>query len=249
MKEMNLKGLIPAVSGRVAPFIAEILKGYSENTHSIHIVGSSVTPDFREKTSVIHSVIILNKMDFGFIKFIASLGKKFRKKGIAAPLIMTPDYIAKSLDAFPVEFHDFRLIHKTVVGEDILKGLAIDKRDLRLQCEREIKSKLIGLRQGYISTLGEKESLAGVLSQSIVGCMPVIRAIIYLLGKEPPVGRPDAIKIFQETTLIDAGIFERLLQLRANVFKPSSDELHHIFEEYYAALENIGNIIDNLRTE
>ncbi len=246
-KEMLLEGLNPAVAGRISPFIAEIARDYSGNIHSVHIVGSAVTPDFKEKTSVIHSVIILNKMDFGFIRYIASLGKKYRKKGIAAPLIMTPDYIKSSLDVFPVEFHDFRLIHKTVLGEDILGGLPIEPEHLKLQCEREVKARLVGLRQSYISSLGEKGLLVDFLSQSVVGCMPLLRAVIYLHGKEPPVKRHDAIRTLQEMTSINAGIFEKLLLLRAGAVKLSGEELHKTFEQYYEVLESIDKIIDELQ--
>ena len=244
MKEISPEGLSAVVAARVTPFFSEILKEYSGNIHSIHIVGSAVTPDFREKASVIHSVVVLHKMDFGFIRFIAALGKKYRKKGIAAPLIMTPEYLRNSLDVFPVEFHDFRLIHKTIAGEDIFSGVPVNKEYLRLQCEREVKSRLIGLRQGYISTLGEKDRLADILSQSIIGCMPLLRAIVFLLGKEPPVKRHEAVRTLQEMTSIDAGIFESLLLLRAGAIKPSKEELHSFFEHYYAVLEKVGKVVD-----
>jgi hypothetical protein len=244
MKTVNLEGLNPVVADRIGPFLDDILKGYAENIHSIHIVGSAVTPDFKGKSSVIHSVIILNKMDFGFIKFIASLGKKYKNRGIAAPLIMTPDYIEDSLDVFPMEFHDFRLIHRTVVGEDILDSLKINKSNLRLQCEREIKARLVGIRQNYISSLGDKKYLSDMLSQSIIGCMPVIRSIIYLLGQEPPIKRHDAVRRFHELTSIEADILEKILAIRANAIKPSGEEIHHIFEQYYSVLERIGKFID-----
>ncbi len=244
---MHLVGLNPVVADRITPFFGEMLKECPESIHSIHLVGSAVTPDFKEKTSVIHSVIVLEKVDFGFLRFIASLGKKYRKKGIAAPLIMTPEHIRNSLDAFPMEFHDFRLIHKTIMGDDIFGNLPIEKGHLRLQCEREIKVKLIGLRQSYISSLGEKGALADILSRSIVGCMPLIRALIYLLGKESPVKRHEAIRTLQELTSIDAGVFERLLMVRSGVKKPSGEEIHRIFEDYYAVLEDVDRTIEDLQ--
>lgn len=232
----------------MAPFFEDTVREHERNIHSLHIVGSAVTPDFRGKSSVVHSVIVLHAMDFSFLRFMASQGKKYAKKGIAAPLVMTPGYIGESLDVFPVEFHDFRLIHKTVAGEDIFSGLSIEKGYLRLQCEREIKVKLIGLRQSYVSTLGAKKRLSDIFSQSIVGCMPLLRAVVYLLGKEPPVRRHDTISIFQGMTSIEAGVFEKLLLLRAGVIKPSGDELDRIFEEYYTVLERMGKLVDDVTT-
>jgi predicted nucleotidyltransferase len=157
MVELKLENLATFVSQQIRPFIDEIMNKYHENIHSIHIVGSAVTEDFNEKTSDINSVFVLKKMDLKFIELLAPLGKRYKKKGIAAPLIMTPEYINNSLDVFPIEFLDFRHIHKTVYGEDILNDIDIKMDDLRHQCEREVKSKLIGLRQGYISSQGDRK--------------------------------------------------------------------------------------------
>ena len=247
MKELLLDGLHPVVAERFSLFAGDILKEYAGAVHSLHLVGSAVTPDFREKSSVIHSVVIIGKMDFGFIRFIASLGNKYRKKGFAAPLIMTPGYIEHSLDVFPVELHDFQLIHRTVFGDDVFSGLSFDRGHMRLQCERDAKAKLIGLRQSYISSLGERKRLVEILSHSIIGCMPMLRALIFLLGKEPPVKRLEAINTLREMTSIDAHVFEKLLLLRAGAVKPSREELDGIFERYYKVLEEIVRVVDGLQ--
>ena len=240
-------GLNPVVAERSIPFFTEVLNGYPEAIHSLYLVGSAVTPDFREKGSVIHSVIILRAIDFDFIQFIASLGKKFKKKGFAAPLIMTSEYVRDSLDVFPMEFHDFRLIHKTVAGEDVFSDIEIRKDFLKLQCEREVKVRLIGLRQSYVSSLGNKRRLAEILSHSIVGCMPLIRGLLYLYDIEPPVKRHETIKAFQALASVDADIFERLLELRSGKINPSKDELHHIFVHYHAVLEKVETFIDAIK--
>jgi hypothetical protein len=151
------------------------------------------------------------------------------------------------LDAFPVEFLDFRLIHKTIYGADVLRDVQIAMPTLRLQCEREIKSKLIHVRQGYISSLGKKEQLSAVLIRSFTGSMALFRAIITLLGKEPPIPRADVIKALVDAAQLDTDIFEKLLKLKAKLLKPLEQELHALFEHYYRALEAIGKIIDDLR--
>jgi predicted nucleotidyltransferase len=245
-EELNLEGLPDNVSSMIEPFIMDILSGYRDNIHSIYIVGSSLTPDFSPKRSDINSVVVLNDMDLGFVEFVASLGKKYRKRNIAAPLIMTPHYIHNSLDVFPVEFLDLQLIHKSVYGEDILSGLKISRDHLRLQCEREVKSKLIWLRQGYISSLGDRRLLSERLSESITGYMPLFRAIIYLLGKEPPLSRRDVVVTLQELTGVETGIFERMLLLKRREINLSKDMLTASFEEYYRATERINRIVDEL---
>jgi len=246
MDRINLEGINPTVSSRFSPFINEIIKGRGEEIHSIYIVGSAVTPDFNEKRSDINSVIILHRMSLDFLEFIAPFGKKYSKKRVSAPLVMTIEHINNSLDVFPIEFHDFRLIHKTVYGEDILKDLEIKREHLRLQCERDIKTRLIGLRQGYISSAGDRKLITEVLIRSFTGTIPLFRAIIYLMGKEPPILRKDVIKTIQGN-FSDSDVFERLLFLRNGIIKPSGHELSIIFKDYYNAIERIAERLDELK--
>ncbi|HXY55317.1 MAG TPA: hypothetical protein VEM40_11675 [Nitrospirota bacterium] len=247
MEELKLAGLVPSVAKRISPMVEEIVRERPQDIHSFHVVGSAVMPDYNEKLSDINSVVILHTMDLRFISFLAPLGKRHGKKRIAAPLVMTPEYIQDSRDAFPIEFLDFKLIHKTVYGGDIFRDIEIARQPLRLQAEREIKTKLMGLRQGYISSLGKKEPLATLLVRSITGSMALFRAIISLLGKEPPVARAEVIKTYESATDIQADIFTELLLLKSGEMKPSDHELRALFDRYYNALEGTGKIIDELR--
>ncbi len=246
MKKLDLAGLIPSVAEKIRPLAEDVLAQHGPNVHSFHIVGSAVIPDYNEKLSDINSVVVLQNMDLKFIEFLAPLGRKYGRKRIAAPLVMTPDYIRDSVDSFPIEFHDFKRIHKTVYGEDLFEKIEISRNYLRLQCEREIKTKQIGLRQAYISSLGKKEHLNMLLIKSFTGSMALFRAIISLLGKEPPVQRAEVITLFGALSGIKGDIFTDLLALKTGRIKPSERELRSLFEHYYTSLESTGKIIDEL---
>ena len=232
---------------KIGPFFEDILKTYRENIHSIHIVGSSVTEDFNEKTSDINSIVVLKKMDLKFVEFIAPLGKRYHKKGIAAPLIMTPEYISRSLDVFPIEFLDFKLIHETVFGEDILYDIEVRLSDLRHQCEREIKTKLIGLRQGYVSSLGDKKIITEHIISLITGYIPLFRGVIFLMGKEPPLNKSEVLTALSAQTGINTAILRKILEVKKGFSKFTKSDLDSVFEEYYTTTENISNIIDELQ--
>ncbi len=228
------------------PFLKEILESYREEIHSVHIVGSCLTPDYDEKTSDINSIVVLREMNLGFVEFLAPLGRKYKKRGVAAPLIMTPEYIQNSLDVFPIEFFNFKLIHETVYGEDLLKDLSIENRHMRLQVERELKTKLIWLRQGYISTMGDRRLLVENLKNSIKGYIPLFRAIISLFGEDVPVASLEVIKKLEEITKVNCLIFEKIFMLKKGRISPGKDELDRYFEEYYISTERLGRIVDEL---
>ncbi len=246
MERFNTEGLREEIADKFVGFLKEVLSLYRDNIHSVHLIGSSLTPDYVPGVSDINSIFVLKEMDLDFLKLLAPLGKKYKKTGIAAPLIMTPRYIENSLDVFPIEFFDFRLIHHSILGEDLLEDLKIEKRYLRLQAERELKSKLIWLRQGYLSTMGDKKLLMENLINSITGFIPLFRAIIYLLGQEPPVKRHDVVVRLQELTNIKTSIYEKILLIRRKQTSPGKDELEKAFDDYYRATEKIGRLINDL---
>ncbi|HDH05476.1 MAG TPA: hypothetical protein ENH01_07170 [Nitrospirae bacterium] len=247
MSNLTLEKLKPVAAKKIKPFLEEILVKYQEKIHSIHVTGTAVTDDYNEKISDVNSIFVLKKMDLKFLELIAPLGKKYGKHKVAAPLIMTPDYIKTSLDVFPIEFLNFRLIHSTVFGEDILENLEINRMDLRRQCERELKAKLIQLRQGYISSQGNSKILTEGFVSSITGYITLFRGIISLFGKEPPVRQGEVITALSGAINADTGVFTKILKVKHGKIRLSIEELNTIFEDYYAATEKIGKIIDEIK--
>jgi len=246
MPDLKLEKLHPVAEKRIRPFLNEVLGHYEEKIHSIHITGTAITEDFDEKVSDVNSVFVLKGMDLKFLEIMAPLGKKYSKQKVAAPLIMTPDYIQSSLDVFPIEFLNFSLIHSVVFGDDIFGNIQIDRMDLRHQCERELKAKLIWLRQGYISSMGDRKMLSEGFVNSIAGYIPLFRGIISLLGKEPPVGQSAVIRSLSESTAINTAVFAKVLRAKHENLKLSVEELNTIFEDYYAATEKLGKIVDEI---
>ena len=228
------------------PFQDEILKSHKDNIHSITITGSSLTDDFDHKRSDVNSVLVLNKMDLGFLEVLASLGKRYGKKGISAPLIMTPEYIMHSLDVFPVEFLNIKLLHETLFGEDLFQNLEIDRKDLRLQCERELKVRLIGLRQGYIASMGDAKILSDLFVNTISGYIPLFRGMILILGKEPPLKNEDVLQVLENVSGVDTQVFKTVLKQKRQKTKMAISHLNVIFKDYYVAVEKLGDITDGI---
>ena len=243
---MNDLGLKADISACYEPFLEAVLDRYRDKIHSIHIVGSALTPDYDPRSSDINSVIVLHTMGLKFLEGLAPLGKKYGKKRIAAPLIMTPEYIGKSLDVFPIEFSNIKLLHHTVYGEDIFQDVVIKKSDLRHQCERELKVKLIGLRQGYISAAGDTRILNRGFIDSIAGYMPLFKAIIVMLDKEVPQKNEEILAELEKATGIQMEAFKRVLIQKRQKAKLSIDQLNLVFEDYYKAIEKLGDITDAL---
>ena len=128
---LQTENLSPSLLDKISPFFHEILEAAAANIHYLYLVGGVLTEDHQEGASKIDSVIMLQKMDLAFLDILAPLGQNYGKKGIAAPLIMDPAYLHSSVDVFPLEFFNFKLLHHVLYGEDLLGGLEIDRQELR----------------------------------------------------------------------------------------------------------------------
>ena len=147
----------------------------------------------------------------------------------------------------PIEFLNFKLIHAAVFGSNILKDIEIGRTNLRLQCERELKTKLILLRQGYISSLGDSKLLTENIVNSITGYIHLFRGIIMLLGKEPPVSQSGVIKALSEAAGITSDIFAKVLKEKHERIKLSIEDLDTIFEDYYTTTEQLGRMVNEIK--
>ena len=244
---MTKPTLNPAAAERFKPFQEDILKQHNKMLHSITITGSALTDDFDSETSDVNSVFVLHTMDLEFLEFLAPLGKTYGKKKIASPLIMTPEYIQNSLDVFPMEFLNIKLLHRTTSGDDLFQDLLIDRSDLRLQCERELKVRLIGLRQGYLSSSGNVKILTDLFVSTIAGYVPLFRGIIRLLGKEPPLNNQDVLTVLSEISGVDTQVFRTVLKQKRQKTKLMIKQLTAIFKDCYVAMEKLGDITDGIK--
>ncbi len=238
--------LHPEAQKRWTPFFEEITESGAEEIDSIHITGSALTDDYDPRQSDINSLFILKEMNLRFLKKIAPLGKKYGKKGICAPLLMTHEYICRSLDVFPLEFLNIRKVHLTVSGKDPFEEIEIKTSDLRRQCEREIKVRMIGLRQGFLAASGNRKALAEVFVQSFSGYIPLFRGILVLFGKEAPLENAAILSHLQEVSGVNTGVFRTVYRMKKEGTKLDTEQLSVLFEDYHRNLERLGKIVDEL---
>ncbi len=128
------------------------------------------------------SVLVLGRIDLRKLDQLAARGPRFGQRGLAAPLLMTPPYIAASRDVFPLELLEIQQTGVLVLGVDHFAPLTFGPADVRLQCERELKSALIQLRQGLLAAAGRHKRLADVCRAEGDRLMRVLRGLLHLKG-------------------------------------------------------------------
>ena len=134
----------------------------------------------------VQSVVVLDRLDLELVRALGAQGAALGKMGIQAPLLMTPSYIAGSLDVFPIELLDIRQRHVNLLGEDYFAPLQFDKADVRLQLERELKRELLQMRQGILSAGGRESVLVDIYWAAAEQTTLLLRAVLWLYDKPVP---------------------------------------------------------------
>ena len=173
--------------------------------------------------------------------------KSGTRRKVSTPLFLTESYISSSLDSFPIEFLNMQKSYQVVFGEDVLQELVFDKHHLRLQCEKELKGKLLQLRQGFLESGGKSKNLTFIignvllplLSQFFGHCS--ISRIKLLLGSSGSI-----ISLVSQEFGIDEQTFVTLLQIKEGTEKLSSKALSSLFENYIREIRKLANTADQL---
>jgi len=243
---MNVSPHVQNIPETFHRFAREVWDGSPVPVHSITVVGSVLTPDYRPGLSDINSVIVSDHDRIRLLDFLVGLGRNYRKEKVAPPLVMSTWYIRSSLDAFPLEFLNFREIHHTLFGEDPLVGLTIDPEHLRIQCERESKSRLLWLGQVYLEQLADHEGLRRALVGSISGCLPLFRGILALHGETGALSAREVIDRLGGLLSLDCTILKRLLKMKLDREELGKEEMATVFGAYEKIFTEIEHHVDSL---
>ena len=197
---------------------------------SIILYGSATGKDFRPGKSDINLMIALTEEGIEDLDRAFRIVSGWRRKGVALPLFITEEYVETSLDVFPIEYLNMKNHYRLIHGKDILKDLRFDPEFLRLQCEREIKGKLLLLRGAFIETSGKGKALKGLITQALPALMAIFEALLHLKGVELPEGRQEMVGAVAEAFDLDGGVFEGLLNIRDDRVKFSQEESFNLFK-------------------
>ena len=118
------------------------------------------------------------------------------------------------------------------------------KRPLRLQLEREVKGKLLQLREAYLSSEGRGRELVAVASRSLTAFLSIFQGILYLREKEIPHQRGAIIKTVATEAGLAAEPFERLLVIKEGKNKLSLKKMKDLMDSYIEEIRRLAFWVD-----
>jgi predicted nucleotidyltransferase len=226
--------------------ITDYKTAFGDDLVSIILYGSATGRDYRPRKSDINFMIVLSEEGIEHIDRAFDIIKKWQKRNVAIPLFLTESYVDTSLDVFPIEYLNFQRNYALVFGKDILKDLAFDREFIRLQCEREIKGKLLILREAFLETTGKGKSLKEVIGHSISAFVAIFKALLYLKGQDMPKTKMEIVKATAAEFDMDVALFEKLLDIKDEKIKPGDMEITGLFMDYLTEVRKLAKLVDTL---
>jgi len=219
---------------------------YGADLISICLYGSGARGEYIPKRSDLNFLIVLTEEGIKRLDRAFKVVAKWHKRRVATPLFMSREYLATSLDTFPLEFLNIKQDRRVVWGVDPLKKVTIRKRQLRLQLEREVKGKLLLLREAYLASRGWKRNLVIVASQSLTAFLSIFKGILYLRGKEIPLQRGGLIRAMAAETGLTAAPFMHILEVKEGKATFRRKKMKDMMERYLEEVRRLAFWVDKL---
>ncbi len=224
-------------------FLADVKEAFGKTLVSVIVYGPAVRGE-TSKTPYINYLVVVTDSTPSELAHCAKYMKSWRKKLISVPLFITPDYVQKSLDTFPLEFMDISSAYNVVFGTDILDDLEYTVDDVRNECEREIKGKLLHLRSEYLSLRGDSKGLIDLVQRSLATFRLLFSGALYLKNEDIPTKTSALLDKVAAVYELDISLFKKLIAVANGEIKISDSEADTLFDLYVEELDKLSDEID-----
>jgi hypothetical protein len=230
--------------------IIEDFKGaFGSDLVSIILYGSAACGEYVPGKSDINFIVVLSEEGIDSIDLALGVVTKWKNRNVAIPLFLTEDFVQTSRDVFPIEYLTIQKNYEMVFGKDIFETLTFDRCFVRLQCEREIKGKLLLLREAFLETGGKARRLRNLVGESFEAIVALFNGLLYLKGKAVPEHKRDVVRQICEDYDLDRALFERLLDIKDEKVKPSEEEMKALFGGYLKQMRRLWKLVDDMESD
>lgn len=219
---------------------------FGEQLVSLAVFGSAATQDFHPGTSDINAVLVLTEVALPQLQQSQELCRRLKKFRLAAPLVMTEAFIRTSADVFPIEFLEIKEKHLLLAGKDCFSRLKIDLKNLRHECEHELKGRVLRLRQSYMEVGKRPRQVQSLLLAAHNANYPAFRTALRLRKFKPPVEKSAILTEVAAKFDLDASVLLRVRQLRRGELRLGGEQIVELFEKYSEEVEKLAQAVDRL---
>jgi predicted nucleotidyltransferase len=231
--------------GRVfTGFVEEIQERAGASLKSIVVYGSAAGPHFRPGVSDYNFLVVADPVNLALLERLSGLAGKWRKRRITPPLVVQPVFIESALDSWPLEFLSMKARYQVLSGADPLAAVSFQKEHVRLQCEREIRSKMLLFQRAYLDGEGAPKRLKSTLDRGWPALVAIVRGILFLKDGPWQADGEEAWGAAARLAGIPADMLPALHALRAARSVPERKEITARYDQVLETLRRLSDEVD-----
>lgn len=174
-------------------YAAKLEQLLGDSLVSVVIYGSVARGEQRGGRTDTNLLVIASALGMDELRKVAGSAREWVAAGNPPPMMLSLEEWSGSADVFALEYSDIRDAHILLAGRDPFREMRIRRDHLRLQVEREFRSKKIQLREGYLATGDSPQEMGTLLVRSLSTFLTLFRALLRLGGKPVPRTTPELI--------------------------------------------------------
>ena len=180
--------------GAAKEYAEELSAELGDRLRAVLLHGSVVREEAIIGVSDVNLMVLVDAVDPVLLRTLAPHARQWLEKERSLPLVLTWDEWQAARDAFAVETADMLDAREVLHGADPLEGAVVERDDLRLQAERELRGKLIHLREGTLASADRPEELGRLLLTALPSVTTYLRAALRLAGEPAGTASPDTLE-------------------------------------------------------
>ena len=215
-----------------------------ENLSSVVLYGSAASGHFHPGHSDLNVLCVLAKLDAQSLEALGPVARWWMGKHQPAFLLFTMDELRCSADVFAVELLDIKAAHHVLYGDDCFTGFDVPMDLHRVQVERELRTKVIRLRQAYVGAAGDSKAVLALLTQSVSSFVTLFRHTLVVFGEQPSQDRHAMLEQLGRRLSVDLAPFHRVLEVREGNKKSSDIDVSAIARTYLDVVTRVADEVD-----
>lgn len=188
-------------------------------------------------------LLVVDRIDVPTLDAIAVATGSSSEEGRVNLRVLTKESCLCGADAFPAFTLDLCNTRELLHGEDVLRDLQVERRDLRLRLEQSLRREFRELVQAYLNHTSDPRALAPILRHAVRRFLNLLGGVLYAARIEMP--HPAAPRAIIEAVdrRILKGKLEVLERLRSMAAYEVAVEPQQLEALYGQALQSLTDAI------
>ena len=197
-----------------------------DRLRAVVLHGSVARGEAVDGVSDVNLLVLADTVDASLLRTVAPRAREWLERERALPLLFSWDEWQAAMDVFAIETSDMLEAREILQGEDPMADARIEPGELRLQAEREIRGKLVHLREGMLLAADRPQDLGRLLLTALPSVATYLRVALRLAGSPVPGTTPRVLREAGQLLDVDVEPLERLWEMRARrrVPEPEVDD-------------------------